>query len=64
MSIRIIHSGDGKDEKCIQNYICELSGQREFEEPGFRWENDLKIEYMLEVPEANLGNADNWKRVE
>jgi len=26
MSIRIIHSGDGKDEKCVQNYICELSG--------------------------------------
>jgi hypothetical protein len=64
MNIRIIHSGDDKYEKCIQNYICELSKKREFEEPGFRWENDLKMEYMLEVPEANLGNADNWKRVE
>jgi hypothetical protein len=48
----------------MQNYICELSEKREFEEPGFRCENDLKMEYMLEVPEANLGNADNWKRVE
>jgi len=28
------------------------------------WEYDLKIENMLEVPEANLGNADNWKRME
>jgi hypothetical protein len=56
-----MHSGV---EKCVQNYICELSKKREFEETGFRWKNDLKMEYMLEVPEANLGNADNWKRVE
>jgi hypothetical protein len=60
--ISSLHSGGDKDEKCIQNYICELLNKREFEETRFRWENDLKMEYMLKVPEANLENADNWKR--
>lgn len=63
MSIRIIHSGDDKDEKCIHNCICELAKKREFEEPGFRRESDLKMEYLLEVPEENLGNPNNWKTV-
>jgi hypothetical protein len=30
----------------MQNYICEFSVKREFEERGFSWENYLKIEYL------------------
>jgi hypothetical protein len=60
----MIHSGDDKDEKFTQNFICELSNKREVEEIRIRRENYLKMEYILEVPEAHLGNTDSWKRVE